>query len=183
MTVHPLFPAMVLLNFGASSLQAQSAETGDALVAPWLGASFSWGSVGVQPRSSSSGPSGELSVGISMRPRWRVGVRTQFWSALTFDGISWRAQTVKAVGSYRTESGIGFTGGVGRARIWDADGRGSVRAVVMETGIEFVVPRESLLGFRFFAARDWALTKSDVRGNREFGSLYQFHAGIGLLLH
>ena len=53
----------------------------------------------------------------------------------------------------------------------------------METGIEFVVPRESLLGFRFFAARDWALTKSDMTGSFGFGSLYQFHAGIGLLLH
>ena len=174
---------VVLLSLAGAALQAQSAETGDTVVAPWLGVSFSWGSVGVEPRSSRSGPGSELSLGISIRPRWRVGVRTQFWSALTFDGISWRAHTVKAVGSYRTESGIAFTGGLGRARIWDADGRASVRAVVMETGIEFVVPRESLLGFRFFAVRDWALTKSDVRGNFGFGSLYQFHAGVGLLLH
>jgi hypothetical protein len=161
----------------ATPLSAQSTAP-PATIGPWLGASFSLGVVGIEPRSSAGGPGAELTAGLKIGPSWRIGGRLHAWSSMAFDGPSWKARTVTGVVAYRTQSTFTFTGGFGAASIWDAAGPTSVRAGVVETGVEFTARV-----IRFYALRDWAVSTSHVKGRSlPFGSLYQFHVGLGLLL-
>lgn len=175
---------IVSLGIAVSPMQAQSIERASDSGGMWFGTSLAYGVVGTGGNSSGSGLGYDLTGGLEFGP-WRFGARVQRWVEVLIvgDQPARRSRTTKAIGAYHTESGIAFTGGFGRMRIWDRESPSSARAWVAETGIEFVLPRESDLGLRFYAVRDWAMSESEVTGGLAPGRLYQFHVGFGFLLH
>lgn len=179
--------AMICPSFGWGPAHAQTADASSKRLSPWAAASLNYGTVDAKPASNTDGIGLELSGGIEVQRDLRVGVQFVEWSEFPkslFDP-HWRARTIKGVVGYRLPHTIfAITGGLGLTRAWDEVApRGSVRALLAGTGFELVAPPSSRLGFRFCVARDWAIEKWQEKGPLGFGTMNQWHVGIGASVH
>lgn len=177
--------ALVAATLAGRVVQAQARA--DHL-RPWLGAGIGIGSVDVENGSADIGPIAELAAGLSPRTGFGIGARALWWTRpeLFGNGDDWRAQTYLGFVSYTPQAAPAFrvTAGVGgtRAQRPTPTVQGSDLAfseTVLETGLEFAVPREHHFAFRAFALRDWRLAASRDAALLGTG-LGQWYFGAGI---
>ena len=182
-----LVGATICLSVVCGRSHAQTTDATSKRLTPWAAASLTYGTVDAMPASNTDGLGLELSGGVEVQHVFRLGVQFVEWSEFPnnlFDP-HWRARTLKGIVGYRLPHTIfALTSGLGLTRAWDEVApRGSVRALSVETGFELVAPPSSRLGFRLCVARDWAIEKSHEKGPLGFGTMNQWHVGVGVSVH
>lgn len=181
-----LAPCAAIAMLCVTSATASGQNANPWRIRPWGDLAVTYGPIATQETSNRNGFGLELSIGAAVR-RFRLGAQYAEWTTTSSDLADprWRARSIKAVAGIRTVRFAVLTGGIGFTKAWDEVApRGSIKASFAEAGVEIHPARsgETRGGVRLCLAYDWALRTWDPRGPVPFGSMDQWHVGLGFAL-
>lgn len=176
--------ASVLISLDSAAAHAQTAAATARPFAPWGAASLIYGTVDAVPGANTDGVGFELAGGVELKRTMRLGIRFVEWFEIPGELFDprWRSRTLMGVIGYRIpRTVVVVTTGWGITRAWDEVApRASIRTSFAETGLEVLIPPLARVGGRLCLVRDWSIAKSNESGPSEFGTMNQWHAGLGL---
>lgn len=180
----PLLAALIFL--GVTPLPAGGQSANPWRIRPWGDLAVTYGPVATQETSNPNGVGLELSIGAAVR-RLRIGAQYAEWTTTSSDLADprWRARSIKGIAGFRALRFAVVTAGIGFTKAWDEVApRGSIKASFAEAGVEIHRTRagDARGGLRLCLAYDWALRTWDMRGPVPFGSMDQWHVGLGFAL-